>query len=78
MTSQSLDSIYALIQIISAVLLIMAILLQQQSSSLSGAFGGGDSATYHTKRGAEKFLFSATIFLAVVFFAVSLARVLLG
>lgn len=52
------------------------ILLQQQGSGLSGAFGGGESEFYHTKRGAEKFLFIATIVLAVLFFGAALANII--
>ncbi|MEK9174874.1 MAG: preprotein translocase subunit SecG [Patescibacteria group bacterium] len=65
-----------IIQIVLGILLGTVILLQQQGSGLSGAFGG-ESEFYHTKRGAEKFLFIATILLAVLFFATALANVIL-
>ena len=57
------------IQIILSVFLIAAILMQQTGAGLGGAFGGGgdSGATYHTRRGAERFLFSATIILATLF-----------
>lgn len=55
-------------QIILSILLVTAILLQQRGSSLGGAFGSDNfSATYHKRRGAELFLFKATIVLAVLF-----------
>ena len=54
------------IQIILSVLLITSILLQQRGTGLGGAFGG-ESDVYRSKRGMEKFLFYATIILAVLF-----------
>ncbi len=56
------------IQIVLSILLVAAILLQQTGASIGGAFGGDNfSAGFHTRRGAEKFLFHATIVLAVLF-----------
>lgn len=51
----------------SGILMIITILLQQRGSSLGAGFGGGDTALYQTKRGAEKVFYYATIFLAVIF-----------
>ena len=62
------------VQIVLSILLIAAILLQQRGTGLSSTFGGG-SLEYSTKRGAEKIIFWATIVLAVLFLAVSVARV---
>jgi preprotein translocase subunit SecG len=56
------------IQIILSLALIAAILLQKTGSSLGGAFGADNfSSGFHTRRGAEKVLFQATIVLAVLF-----------
>ena len=56
------------IQIVLSVLLIGAVLLQQTGASLGGAFGGDNfSAAYHTRRGAEKYLFYATIVIGTLF-----------
>ena len=55
---------------------MVAILLQNRGVGLSGVFGGSGNI-YRTKRGVEKKLFIATIILAVLFFAVSLAVILL-
>jgi len=56
------------IQIALAILLVTAILLQQRGSSLGGAFGGDNfSATFSKRRGAEKFLFNATIAFGILF-----------
>ena len=52
--------------IIISVLITISVLLQNQSTGLGTAFGG-ESGFYRTKRGIEKFLFVATIVLAVVF-----------
>ena len=64
-------------QLVLAALLIVAILLQQRGSGLSGAFGGDSSSGYSTRRGAEKILFRGTIVIAILFFAVSVVRLLL-
>ncbi len=56
------------IQIILSLGLVAAILLQKTGSSLGGAFGADNfSSGFHTRRGAEKVLFQATIVLAVLF-----------
>jgi preprotein translocase subunit SecG len=64
-----------IIQIILGILLVIVILLQKQGSGLSGAFGG-DGEFYHTKRGAEKFLFVSTIVLSILFFGTSILNIL--
>lgn len=61
-----------IIQIVSALLLIITILLQQRGSSLSAAFGGMNAA-YRSRRGIEKVLFNATIVIAVIFALASIA-----
>lgn len=54
-------------EIILSVLLIVGIVLQQRGASLGGAFGGDNFAsTFYKRRGAEKFLFNATIVIAVL------------
>ncbi len=64
----SLENVLSLIQIILALLLVVGILLQQRGAGLGGAFGGGDAdQSYYTRRGAEKFLFQATILVAILF-----------
>lgn len=62
-------------QTVFAVLVIIAILLQQRGAGLSGTFGG-ESNTYSTRRGAEKIIFMATIILVILFFGVSIVRLL--
>lgn len=63
-------------QIILAALLVISILLQSQGSGLGASFGG-ESNFYRTKRGLEKKLFFATIFLSILFFGVALTNVIL-
>ncbi len=65
-----------ILQIIVAVSLATFILLQNRGGGLSGIFGGA-SNVYMAKRGIEKKLFVATIVLAVLFFLVSLAIIIL-
>ena len=62
------------IQVALAVLVVASVLLQQTSASLGGAFGGSDnfSATYHTRRGFEKYLFYASITFGVLLALTSL------
>ena len=65
-----------IVQIILGIALATAVLLQRQGAGLSGAFGG-EGEFHHTKRGAEKFLFMATIILSVLFFGTALANIIL-
>lgn len=63
-------------QIVVAILLMISILLQNRGSGLSAAFGG-DFGGYYTKRGFEKFLFFASIFLSVCFIGLAIVTVVL-
>jgi protein translocase SecG subunit len=56
-------------QIILAIFLTTIIILQSKGGGLGSAFGG--SASYHTKRGAEKSLFALTIITCIVFVTVA-------
>jgi preprotein translocase subunit SecG len=64
-----LARILPFIQIGLSALLIAAVLLQNSDASLGGAYGGNDSTgtVRHTRRGAEKVLFNATIILGILF-----------
>lgn len=66
------------IQLALSVLLIGGVLLQQTDAGLGSGFGGGDgfSSGHHTKRGAEKTIFIATIIIAILFAATSFALLL--
>ena len=52
-------------------LLALLILLQHRASGLSAAFGGMGT-TYVQRRGAEKFLFVATVWIGVAFFGIAI------
>lgn len=66
----------AIAQIALAAITVVFILIQRRGSGLSSAFGGS-SGSYATRRGAEKAVFIGTIVGAILFFAVSIARILL-
>ena len=64
----SLLGILPFVQIALSALLIVAILLQRTGASLGGAFGADNfSSGFHTRRGFEKTLFSATIVIGILF-----------
>ena len=60
-----------------SILLVVSILLQNRGAGLSAAFGG-DFGGYYTKRGMEKFLFVATIILAIIFLGLAMVNIYLG
>lgn len=66
-----------IIQVIVSILLIIAILLQNRGAGTSGLFGGVGGNVYSTKRGIEKMLFYSTIVLSILFFAISLAIIII-
>ncbi len=59
---------------IIAILLIATIVMQSRSSGLSATFGGSGAANVVQRRGAEKLIFKASIWLSVLFFGLSIAR----
>ncbi len=61
-----------ILQVIFSLLLALCILVQQRGTGLSATFGGGGDF-FAAKRGAEKFLYNATIILATLFVLNSLA-----
>ncbi len=63
-------------QIVVSILLVGAVLMQQRGTGLSATFGG-EGNIYRTKRGIEKALFIVTIVLAIIFFAIALANILI-
>jgi preprotein translocase subunit SecG len=67
------------IQIVISIALVAVILVQAKGQGgLGGIFGGEGGGVYRTRRGVEKTLFNVTIGLAVVFFLVSIASVLVA
>jgi protein translocase SecG subunit len=66
-------------QIALSVLLIAGVVLQQRGATLGGAFGGDNFAsTFYKRRGAERFLFTATIVIAVALVLVATLGFLIG
>lgn len=64
-------------QLIVSILIITLILLQAKGTGLGTAWGGGGEF-YHSKRGAEKYLFVGTIILAALFLATTFANTLIS
>ena len=65
-------------EITLSILLIVGIVLQQRGATLGGAFGGDNFAsTFYKRRGAEKFLFNATVGIAVILVLAAVANFLL-
>lgn len=65
-------------EIILSILLIVGIVLQQRGATLGGAFGGDNFAsTFYKRRGAEKFLFNATIVIAILLVLAAITNFLL-
>lgn len=69
--------VISILQVIISIILVVTILMQNRGSSLGGAFGGGGGASYHTKRGFEKFLSSASVGFALLFLLLALLNVYL-
>ena len=68
-----LTTVLNIVQLILAILLIIIILLQQKGGGVGGIFGGSTNI-YSTKRGLDKVLHYTTIVTAIIFFGLSLAR----
>jgi preprotein translocase subunit SecG len=68
---------FGIITIVSGIIITIAILLQSRGASLGAGFGSSGEL-FTTRRGVDKNLFEATIFLAVVFVGSLLASLLLS
>ena len=66
-------SLLTTIHIILGLLMAMGILLQHRAAGLSATFGGS-GVSFVQRRGAEKVIYRATVWIAVVFFALSVVR----
>ena len=62
-------SILPYIQVFLAILMVILVLIQQTESDAGGSFGGGATSNWHTRRGAEKFIFYLTIVISILFVA---------
>ncbi len=65
------------IEIVLAILIIGAVLLQTRGAGVGGAFADSGNQSYYKRRGAELFLFRATIVLGILFALTSLAALFL-
>ena len=74
-----MDVIMQIASIVVSILLIVLILLQVKGGALGNLLGsdGGGGFT-HTRRGLEKTLFQITVYLCIVFMAISLFSVVLS
>ncbi len=71
---ETIKAILPYAETVLSLLLIAGIVLQNRGASLGGAFGGDNFAsTFYKRRGAEKFLFQATIVVAVLFVLTAIA-----
>ncbi len=53
--------------------MILGVVLQRSEASLGSTFGGADlGSTYNTRRGFDKFLFSFTIVISILFIATTI------
>ena len=62
-----------IIHIVVTVFLIGLILMQNSKGGLGSAFGGGEG--FRTRRGAERIVFIATIFVSILFLITSIINV---
>lgn len=67
-----------IIQIASSLLLVVLVLTQRANSDMGSTFGGEGTSFLQTRRGAERFLFILTIFVAIIFAGASLAALVLS
>ncbi len=75
---QALAAVLPYTLIALSLLLIIGIVLQQRGASLGGAFGGDNYAsTFYKRRGAERFIFIATIVVAILYVAGAIAGFLI-
>jgi protein translocase SecG subunit len=68
-----LDSLFTILMLILAIIIILAILLQTRGSN-AGLFGQSDGS-YRSRRGFEKILFRLTIVLIIIFVFIAVLNV---
>lgn len=64
--------------IITSIALIASVILQSKGAGVGGLTGTDSGGVFTARRGIEKTLFSTTILLSVVFFALAIASVFLA
>ena len=73
-----IQNILLIAHIVLSLLLAILILVQEKGSGLGEAIGGAGATYQTTKRGAEKFLATATIVILCFFLGISLALNFVG
>lgn len=73
MTTQYID----IALIITSVALIASVILQNKGVGLGGLTGADSGGVFTARRGIEKTLFTITIVLSVIFFALTITSVLM-
>ena len=71
-----MDRIFLILQLITAIFLIVIILIQVRGQSVNIFGGGGDN--FRTRRGFEKILFQLTIIVSVIFVSLGLINAALS
>jgi len=69
----NLNIVFGIAQIVIAAVLVTLVLIQPKGVGLGQVFAG-EGNIYRTKRGVEKIVSNATILLAILFCATSIAR----
>lgn len=64
--------------IITSIALIASVILQSKGAGLGGLTGGDTGGIFTARRGIEKTLFRITIVLAVLFFILAVATVMVS
>ena len=72
----TIDAILQIVNVGSAILMILSILLQQRGATLGAGFGSSGEL-YTSRRGLDKNLFEVTIVFAVIFVFSIIAALLL-
>jgi len=70
-----MGSLLPIAQIIVAAILVVLILFQQRGTALGSAFGGGGEF-YSTRRGIQKKMLWATVFLGAAFIVLALLNLI--
>ena len=73
-----LRSYFDIALIINSIALIISVVLQNKGVGLGGLTGGDSGAVFTARRGIEKTLFYITIGLAVLFFILTIATVIIS
>lgn len=73
-----LQSYFDIALIIVSIALVVSVILQNKGIGLGGLAGGDSGGVFSARRGIEKVLFYITIGLAVLFFILTIATVVVS